>query len=375
MMNFQQRMCLAMAGSIRNYYAGGNTAKGFHSLFDDCLKDLQKVFILQGAPGTGKSTLMKKIGEQWAERNYQVEYLHCPLDTSSIDGVINVDLEVGIVNGSGSYTITPKALGAIEEYVNLGEACDSNKLCTEKDRIITLSMLAGNARQKAYERFGEALSIHDNWEKIYIEAMDFEKADALTTRLVGQFFGSMSLNKESTVKHRFLGAATPDGAKDYVPDLTEDIAKRYFIKGRPGSGKSTMLRKIAEEAQVRGLDVEVYHCGFDPNSLDMVIVRELGIAIFDSTAPHEYFPSRDGDEIVDMYGSVIASGTDEIFEEEITAHKTAYRNMMDEATGLLKDSSEYNRELEQIYSDSVDFEKVNELTERLQGKIQELEEK
>ena len=33
-------------------------------------------------------------------------------------------------------------------------------------------------------------------------------------------------------------------------------------------------------------DVEIYHCGFDPHSLDMVIVREVGIAIFDSTSPH-----------------------------------------------------------------------------------------
>jgi Cdc6-like AAA superfamily ATPase len=363
-----------MAGSVRNYYAGGNTAKGFHSLCDDCLKDLQKVFILQGAPGTGKSTFMKKIGEYWVNRNYQVEYLHCPLDTSSIDGVIIVELKVGIVNGSGSYAITPRALGAIEEYINLGEAWDSAKLAEQKDQIMKLSMLAGNATQKAYERFAEALSIHDNWEKIYIEAMDFQKADDLTRKLIFQFYGNMTLNKESTVKHRFLGAATPDGAVDYVPNLTEDVAKRYFIKGRPGSGKSTMLRKIAEEAQIRGLDVEVYHCGFDPNSLDMVIVRELGIAIFDSTAPHEYFPSRDGDEIVDMYGSVIASGTDEIFEEEINNHKTAYRNMMDQATGLLKESSEYNRELEGIYKDAMDFEKVNEQTERVQDMIHQLEE-
>lgn len=364
-----------MAGSIRNYYAGGNTAKGFHSLFDDCLKDLQKVFILQGAPGTGKSTLMKKVGEYWAGRDYQVEYMHCPLDTSSVDGVIIPELKVGIVNGSSFYTITPRALGAIEEYVNLGEGWDSSKLTEQKDPILKLSMLAGNAKQKAYEHFAEALSIHDNWEKIYIEAMDFQKADDLTRKLVSQFYGNMTLNKESTVKHRFLGAATPDGAVDHVPNLTEDVAKRYFIKGRPGSGKSTMLRKIAEEAQVRGLDVEVYHCGFDPNSLDMVIVRELGIAIFDSTAPHEYFPSRDGDEIVDMYGSVIASGTDEIFEEEISNHKAAYKNMMDQAMGFLKESSEYNQDLEQIYTDAMNFEKVNELTEQVQDMIHQLEEK
>ena len=40
-----------------------------------------------------------------------------------------------------------------------------------------------------------------------------------------------------------------------------------------------MLKKLAKVAEEKGFDVEVYHCGFDPNSLDMVIVRELGFAI------------------------------------------------------------------------------------------------
>ena len=45
-----------------------------------------------------------------------------------------------------------------------------------------------------------------------------------------------------------------------------------------------MLKKLAEAAEEKGFEVEVYHCGFDPNSLDMVIVRELGFAIL--IAPH-----------------------------------------------------------------------------------------
>jgi len=52
-----------MRGKIRNYYAGGNTAKGFYNLYDSALEDLNKLYILKGGPGTGKSTLIKSIGE------------------------------------------------------------------------------------------------------------------------------------------------------------------------------------------------------------------------------------------------------------------------------------------------------------------------
>ena len=155
--------------------------------------------------------------------------------------------------------------------------------------------------------------------------MDFEKANQLTDSLLTSFFGEVTLNKPSKVQHRFLGAATPVGAVDFVPNLTEDVPKRYFIKGRPGSGKSTMLKKIVAEGEKRGFDIEVYHCGFDPNSLDMIIIRELGIAIFDSTAPHEYFRSRDSDEIIELYGTIIAEGTDEKFAEPIRECTVKYR--------------------------------------------------
>ncbi|MDV2687428.1 hypothetical protein RYX56_24080, partial [Alkalihalophilus lindianensis] len=84
------------------------------------------------------------------------------------------------------------------------------------------------------------------------DSMDFQKADQLTNKLMESFFGKMKLNKQPDVRHRFLGAATPAGAVDFIPNLTEEIPKRYFLKGRPGSGKSTMLRKLAAAAVERG---------------------------------------------------------------------------------------------------------------------------
>ena len=309
-----------MAGKILNYFAGGNTARGFYSLYESNLQGLNSLFILKGGPGTGKSSLMKEVGNQWVERGYDIEFLHCSSDNQSIDGVIIPDLKVGIVDGTSPHVIEPKAPGAVEEYVNLGEAWDADKLKSQKDAILLLSEQISAAFNMAYSQFAHALRIHDEWEKFYIENMDFKKANVLTSKLIQQFFSDSRSDRNGRVQDRFLGAATPLGAVDYVPNLTETVAKRYFIKGRPGSGKSTMLKKLAAEGASRGFDVEVYHCGFDPHSLDMVIVRELGFAIFDSTAPHEYFPERETDEIIDMYEELIVPGTDEKYAKIGRAH-------------------------------------------------------
>lgn len=364
-----------MTGKIIRYFAGGNTARGFYSLFDSSLEDLDRLFILKGGPGTGKSTLMKEIGKKWSEAGLDIEYLHCSSDAESIDGVIFPSIKVGIVDGTAPHVIEPKLPGAVEEYINLGEAWDAEALAIKKDAIRELSTRVSQAFQAAYQTFGEALKVHDQWEKIYINSMDFDKANELTSRLIDTFFGKMTLNKKAKVLHRYLGAATPIGAVDFVPNLTEDLHKRYFIKGRPGSGKSTMLKKIATEGEKRGFDLEIYHCGFDPNSLDMIISRELGIAIFDSTAPHEYFPSRDGDEIIDMYENIIAPGTDEIFAEQIEECSKKYKNKMDEAIGFLAKAKSLRDQLEAIYIENMDFSVVDQYKESINGEIQQISER
>ncbi len=358
-----------VSGKIIRYFAGGNTAQGFYSLFDWSLKDLDRIFILKGGPGTGKSTLMKKIGSDWSNKGYDIEFLHCSSDPDSVDGVIIPELKVGVVDGTAPHVIEPKLPGAVEEYINLGEAWDSKGLASRKAEIIDLSKQVSESFQNAYRSYGEALKVHDKWERIYFKNMNFAKANELTLNLIAVYFGEITLNKPAKIQHRFLGAATPIGAVDFVPNLTEGLKKRYFIKGRPGCGKSTMLKKIAAEGEKRGFDLEIYHCGFDPESLDMIIIRELGIAIFDSTAPHEYFPTRDSDEIIEMYGTIIADGTDERYEQEIKECQLKYREKMDQGTAFLAKAKSLREELEAIYIENMDFTIVEKFKQRIQNEI------
>jgi Cdc6-like AAA superfamily ATPase len=361
-----------MSRLVRHYYAGGNTAKGFYSLYDSVLDGLNRLFILKGGPGTGKSSLMKDIGKRFEEKEVEVEYLHCASDNNSIDGVILPRWGLGIVDGTAPHIIEPKAPGVIEEYVNLGAAWDSDELAGHKEEILELNSCISRKFQEAYATFAEALKAHDDIEEIYISNMDFAEADRLTEELIALFYNETSLDKEANVVHRFLGAATPDGAVDHIQNLTEDIDKRYFIKGRAGSGKSTMLKKIAAAGEEKGFDVEIYHCGFDPNSLDMVIIRELGIAIFDSTAPHEYFPDRNSDEIVDMYERCITPGTDEKFKEDIARTTKGYKDKMKEAISYLSEAKVLRERLEAIYIDSMDFDKVNEIKEKIFNELNDI---
>lgn len=359
-----------MPGKSRIYFADSNTAKGFFSFHNSNLQNLNKVFILTGGAEVTKSTLIKNIGQYFLSKNFDVEFMHSSLDINITNGMIVPLLQLAIVSNSDDIHINPQALGAVEEYVNCGIGWNYHDLFESKDFIISNNLRKQEMLKSAYESFNDALKIHDEWEKIYIDNFSKENADEVTSNIILKILGNKHLSKKSTIHHRFIGTATPIGPVDFVQDLTCDIPKRYFIKGRPGTGKSTLLKKLTLAAELNGFDVEVYHCGFDPNSLDMLIFRELGIAIFDSTAPHEYFPEHNTDEIVDMYKLTIKEGTDEAFANQLEEIISRYSAKIQEGTQFLAKAKAAYDKNEDLYFENTDFTKIKILQSEIQEKIE-----
>lgn len=222
----------------------------------------------------------------------------------------------------------------------------------------------------ARETYTKARSMHDEQEKVYISNMNFEAADRLTAETIHLLLDGKERSHASRGRaiDRFFGAATVNGSINYIPEVTREIPKRYFIKGRPGTGKSTFLKKIAREALNRGFDTEIYHCSLDPDSLDLVAIRELGVCLFDSTAPHEYFPSLPGDEIIDIYEKCVTAGTDEKYREELDSLQTVYREMLKNAAVYLQNVKKACDRFDETLP-SVSKADISDLTEQLIQKL------
>lgn len=355
-----------MKGTIRKYFTCANSSQGFVNFFASTLDQLEKVYILKGGPGTGKSTLMKKIGKHFLDKGQSIEHIYCSSDANSLDGIVICNGKIAVVDGTAPHIIEPKAPGAIEEYVNLGISWDSDVLAEHKDEILSLKSEISGCYDKIYQLFKEAKEIHDRWERIYIANTDFKKIDIAADGLLKELFKDVvPTAHEPEIVHRFFGALTPEGSINYIENLTEGLSTRYFIKGRPGTGKSTLMKKVALAAQNSGIDTEIYHCSFDPDSLDMIILRSLGICIFDSTAPHELFPSLDSDIILDLYKTAVKPGTDEDHQSALSTFKEEYQKRIDKARRILDDIHTIHDDLEAIYINSVDFEVINEITQDL----------
>ncbi len=359
-----------MSGHVLRYFAGGNTAKGFYSLYDSNLRGLDCVFILSGKSTAEKSALIEKLATAWINQGVYVEVLHSASNARNLEGLIIRQLGIGIIDGDPPRVIGKEYVGAKWETIDLDAMQSKLNWSVEKrNAYAQLSERKNVALQKAYKAYALGLSIHDDWEKIYIDRMDFHEADRVAQSLVDKLFPTQNQASGSIITRRFLGAATPEGPVDFVNNITAGLTKRFFLKGRAGTGKSTLLRKVVEEAGARGFDMEIYHCGFDPKSLDMVLIRELGWAVFDSTSPHEYFPERAGDEVIDMYELTVAPGTDELFAKEIAEIERQYREQMNAGKAYLAEAKQIETEMEKIYSETTDCSHIHDIYLDLHSEI------
>lgn len=333
--------------SVKNYYTSGITANGYVSYLQNNLNGIEKVIYITGE--ADYEPLSEYLLQLWQKQENTLELIHNPFLTFPYEAIINRSESIAVL-----FNINPQCPSFCApqntQIIDLSEHIDKGEYKKHRNTLLELYQNSNSCLQTAYLFFARALRVHDEWEKIYIGNMDFVKMNSLTAEITKRLIGEKSIDKTAHIKHRFLGAATPEGAKDFVQDLTKDLSKRYFIKGRPGSGKSTMLKKIGDYAINRGFDIEVYHCGFDSNSIDMIIIPELSVCIFDSTAPHEHFPSRANDEIIDVYKETITEGTDEKYCQQLAEIKERYAANIKFATTYLKTMQGIGKEVLKIYN-------------------------
>ncbi|NPV91640.1 MAG: hypothetical protein HPY50_12790 [Firmicutes bacterium] len=341
-------------GRIKNVYPGGNTAVGFYSLFDSALAGMKRVIIIKGGPGTGKSTLIRNVGLAMVDRGYDVEFMNCASDNGSLDGVIVPAGRVAVVDGTAPHTIDPKYPGAVDEIVNLGDHWNESHLKKHRREIIEATNEIGRRFSEAYERFGEARGIEREWEEMISRSMDFGAVDQMTEKLMEEVF-----QITPRVRYLFAGALTPEGAVNFIENLTEDCERRFILKGSPGCGKSTLIKRVADAAVARGYSIDLFHCAFDPKSLDMVIIHGLRTAVIDGSTPHEFEPKRACDYVIDLmqYADMkVLEG----YKNEMVEREARFAAVLESGLEKIQQAKELHDHLETFYIEAMDFSGVED---------------
>lgn len=109
-------------------------------------------------------------------------------------------------------------------------------------------------------------------------------------------------NTEEQKKY-FAAANTGGGFHSFFEEIffSPKIECRYIIKGGPGTGKSSFMRRLGLVAERKGAQTEYYYCSSDTRSLDGVVI-DGRLAVLDGTAPHSFDTVAPGvcDEIINL---------------------------------------------------------------------------
>ena len=346
--------------TARRLFPGGNTADGFVGFFSDIINvyEANRIYIIKGGPGVGKSSLMRRIGSFAEELGQPVEYFHCSSDPDSLDGVCLPRLRVAMMDGTAPHTVDPKAPGATDEIVNLGEYLDSGELAAHRNEINMLLKEIKRMFDRAYCYAAAAKRMRAVSAGAYsVDERGVLRLQAdLTQRLAERGgFGPPA----GRVRDFYLSAFTPKGHVKFISGVNADTV--WKIHTPWGIDASECLFSLAKTARSYGMNVERCRCALNAGRADHLII-DGSLFITTDNGCHGDDVSADLDAALDPYAKLLDAAQAETGKE-------LFDSMIDRMTDSLRSAKQLHNELEQYYIDAMDFDGVDMLFDGLASAI------
>jgi len=173
------------------------------------------------------------------------------------------------------------------------------------------------------------------------------------------------------IRKLFPGAVTSQGFYSFYHYMIEQNANHIFvIKGGPGVGKSSFMKKIGQSMLNRGYDIEYHCCSSDNGSIDGIVIPKLKIGLLDGTAPHIVDPKNPGavDEIINL-GEYWNEDMMKKSREEIISCNSKVTSYFQRAYFALKEATIALGEWKYYVSTYQDWSQINQLTLKIQKEI------
>lgn len=327
------------------FFLGANSKNGFVSYFDGLQEKSNnlQLLILKGGPGSGKSSLMKKVLQYADDKGNMTEIIPCASDPQSLDAVIDYTAGFAIMDGTAPHTLDPHIPGARGHIMYTGDMWDCGKLSKNTDNIEKLTETIGDCHKGASSYIRAAAALLD--ENSYLSGKYVDKHAA--TEVLEEIISNLKGGKEFKEKKRLLSAVTTGQIKAFynTPHLYCD--KTYVIHDNFGGFADYILKTVYEWAILKNEEIILCPCSLNPNKIDHIIFPKSRIAILKSND----FLKFDGDEKTDAMEFYSSVPMPRIMETRLK--KAA--ELLSEAGSLISDAKFLHDELEAFYVAAMNF--------------------
>lgn len=341
------------------YFLGGTSPSGFCSKFIEQIKRPDfYTYILKGGPGTGKSTLMKKVAEAFSD--HPVSLYYCSSDIRSLDAVVIEDKKLIVVDGTAPHVFEALYPGASQEVINLGEFWDGEELKKHSAAIHYLfdENLKYHARVRCYIK--ALASLNADIYSIGEDALNREKLDAYISRLCRKAIVKKQSEEKGKISFKQLSAFTTE---NYSTKPLNGDYSIYLLHDDCFAGSDYFLRNVADHLVSQGYDVTVSECTMHHTPVyEHVFSESAGIAFMTSSFLNRLEdPSAASVNFGRFYDKELISAK----KQRLTFDRKAALELSKEAAETLSTALSIHDELEKNYINAIDFSKLGDFTERL----------
>lgn len=339
------------------YFAGANTGDGFVGSYADIANEnkLERVYIIKGGPGSGKSTMMCNLAKTAENSGYPVEYYLCGSDPYSLDCVV-IDNKITVLDGTFPHVKDMKYPGAKSTIVDLTKCWSDSVLEARNEEIINLAAGKSVVYASAYRYLKAADQIELDSCGIREKLFDSNKANAFATRFTKKLHKPYHSTGE--IKHRYTSGITMRGAVR-VQTLSDLAKTRYFVKDSFGTS-ADLMKLIYEKLKFSGYSLTVGHIPL-VNTISEIYIEDASVTI-------SALDLRDDSKIINAERFIFKDLLPK-FKGNLKLSAKCREECVNAAKISLKSAAEYHFALEKIYVTSMDFEKLDAITTDLKKDI------
>ncbi|MBC2579733.1 ATPase [Clostridium sp. DJ247] len=166
-------------GNERHLFVTAFVPDGIVTFIDDLCDDCEKIYVLNGGPGTGKTPLLKFIYTEALKRGFFVEVYHDALVPDKIEHIIIPELKTALISAN---EINGKKFNGTQIYLeNFIDYSLINKLQLKKDKEMFYSLL-----NISLDIVSSTKKLYTSLETYCIQNINFNEPDEVSANIANK---------------------------------------------------------------------------------------------------------------------------------------------------------------------------------------------
>ena len=345
-----------------DFFLGASCGDGFRSLFAQSydVKDAWRAYIIKGGPGTGKSTLMKKLAAQGEKLSMTVERCYCSSDINSLDAVILPEIKTAIMDGTSPHVVEPANPGICEKIIDVTTAWDISKLRENRMDILNLSQQCSACHKAAQASLKAAAVFNDANLLITDKYINEEKIKSCASRLMS-VIGKVEKGMQS---RRLLSAVSGGGVHFFANTMENRFSKVIAIEDRHSRCAGLLLGELKKRIDFSSYNAYICCCSQSPEKTEHILLPSSSLAF---TTANRFHCIENAKMI--HASRFMTTAPDAQERRELIANEKKRMMMIDEAGNLIAKAKKIHDELEALYISAVDFDIVDSITQKTISEI------